>query len=112
MLMNPIALFVFICAIMIVVIAIYAWRQGSTEGARIFSLLMISMSIYIMGYSFELASLNIQSMLFWNKIQYIGILTFPTIYFVFASQYGGNNKWVTQKKLSIIIFYSCNLSHS
>lgn len=102
MALNPIALIVFICAIMIIVIAVYALRQGKTEGAKYFALFMIAMDIYILGYSFELASLNHSLMLFWNKMQYIGILTFPTLYFLFTSQFSGSNKWVTKKNIPLL----------
>ncbi len=102
MALNPIALIVFICAIMIIVIAMYALRQGKTEGAKIFALFMISMDIYILGYSFELASLDLTLMLFWNKFQYIGIMTFPTLYFLFANQFSANDKWVNKKNIPFL----------
>lgn len=102
MVMNSIALMVFICAILIIVIGIYAWQQGKTVGARRFSLLMLSMSIYILGYSFELASLHLNTMIFWNKVQYFGILTFPTIYLLFASQFSGKSRWQTKKNVALL----------
>lgn len=102
MVMNPIALIIFICATLISVIAFYAWQQGKTDGAKYFSFLMISMAVYILGYSFELASLSHSMMVFWNKIQYIGILSFPTIYLIFAGQFTGNNKWITKKNIILL----------
>ncbi|MBA4385601.1 MAG: hypothetical protein C0410_12755 [Anaerolinea sp.] len=102
MVMNSIALVLFICATLIIVIAFYAWRQGKAEGAKIFGFVMISMAIYILGYSFELASLDYSMMLFWNKVQYIGILSFPTIYLIFAGQFTGNNKWISKKTILLL----------
>ncbi len=102
MALNPIALIVFICAIMIAVIAVYALQQGKTEGAKVFALFMFSMDIYILGYSFELASFDYSLMLFWNKLQYIGIMTFPTLYFLFASQFSGHNKWINKKNIPLL----------
>ncbi|PKN99036.1 MAG: hypothetical protein CVU42_09215 [Chloroflexi bacterium HGW-Chloroflexi-4] len=109
MALNPIALIVFICAIMIAVIAVYAWRQGKIEMAKVFTLFMVAMDIYIFGYSFELASLKISLMLFWNKVQYIGILSFPALYLIFASHFSGSNNWVTKKNapLLFIIPFVC-----
>lgn len=100
--MNLVSLIVFICAILTIVIAIYAWRQGNAEGSKTFSIFMISMSFYIVGYCFELSSLTLESMLFWNKFQYIGILTFPTLYLIFTSRFSGYHKWMTKKNLALL----------
>lgn len=103
MFLNLVALVVFFCGIMSLSIAGYAWKQRSTRGAGVFALFMFALSIYILGYGFELSVTNIQSMLFWSKIQYIGILTAPTIYLVFTIHYIGRQNWLTPR-IIILLF--------
>jgi diguanylate cyclase (GGDEF)-like protein len=84
---NPFAIFVLVCGAMTVAIAYYAWRHRTAFGARPFALFMLALSVYIIGYSMELASTDLASMLFWSKVEYFGILSFPALYLVFASEY-------------------------
>ncbi|MBN2085231.1 MAG: diguanylate cyclase [Anaerolineales bacterium] len=84
---NPFAIFVLVCGAMTVAIANYAWRHRTAFGARPFALFMLALSVYIIGYSMELASTDLAAMLFWNKVEYFGILAFPGLYLVFASEY-------------------------
>jgi hypothetical protein len=102
MAMNLLALTVFICAIMVIMIAVYTWQFRATNGSRVFSIFMFSMSLYILAYSFELSSLDLSLMLFWNKVEYIGILTFPTLAMIFTSRFTGNDAWINKKNLILI----------
>jgi diguanylate cyclase (GGDEF)-like protein/PAS domain S-box-containing protein len=99
---NPVAAFVFLCGIMSVAIAIYAWNHRSINGARMFSIFMFSLTVYVLGYSMELASLNISTMLFWSKIQYLGILTFPPLSLIFVIQYINREKWLTRRNIVLL----------
>jgi diguanylate cyclase (GGDEF)-like protein/PAS domain S-box-containing protein len=102
MAMNLLALTVFICAIMVIMIAVYTWQFRATNGSRVFSIFMFSMSLYILAYSFELSSLDLPLMLFCNKVEYIGILTFPTLAMIFTSRFTGNDAWINKKNLILI----------
>ncbi len=102
MAMNLLALIVFICAIMIIVIGLYTWQLRATNGAKTFSAVMLSMAVYILAYSFELSSVTLEMMVFWNKIEYIGIVSFPTFYMVFTSQFTGNTTWMKKKNWLIL----------
>ena len=87
---NPLAISVMVSGAISVVIAIHAWMHRSTHGARTFALFMVATAVYILGYSLELASLDVNRMLLWSKVEYIGILAFPTIYLFFSAQYSGH----------------------
>lgn len=96
---NSLSFFVLLCGIFSLAIALFAWRRRSTNGALWFSLFMLSESIYVIGYSLELASLTLENMLFWNKFQYLGILTFPLFFMLFVLQYTGHEKWLNFRKI-------------
>jgi diguanylate cyclase (GGDEF)-like protein/PAS domain S-box-containing protein len=100
---NPFSIYVLLCGAMTVGIANYAWRRRMAVGARWFSLFMLSMSIYILGYSMELASAGLAEMLFWSNVEYIGILTFPALYLMFAVEYSGREGWVS-RPLTVLLW--------
>jgi signal transduction histidine kinase len=61
-------------------------------------LAMLSFSIWGFFYGFELASQNVEDMLFWSKLQYLGLVMAPACWVVFALKYTGfdtsTKKWV------------------
>jgi diguanylate cyclase (GGDEF)-like protein len=99
---NPFADYVLLCGAISVALAYYGWRHRTAHGARPFSIFMLAMSVYIIGYSMELASPNLAGMLFWSKIEYIGILTFPTLYLVFTAEYTGQEKRLTRGNVFLL----------
>ena len=99
---NPLAISVMVSGAISVVIAIHAWMHRSTHWARTFALFMVATAVYILGYSLELASLDVNRMLLWSKVEYIGILAFPTIYLFFSAQYSGHEKWLTRKNVLLL----------
>ncbi len=102
---NLLALFVFLCGLLTLAIAGYSWRHRKTNGARPFAIFMTSLAIYVLGYSLELASLDVPSMLFWSKVQYLGTLSFPTLYLIFALQFTGNQKWLSRRNLLLLFLF-------
>jgi len=102
---NLIAIFVFLCGVMSISIAQYAWRHRSTNGAGPFSLFMLALSIYILGYSLELSSLTVQNMLFFSKIQYIGILTAPTLFMIFGIHFTSRQNWLTPWRSAALFLF-------
>lgn len=99
---NPIASFAFFCGIIPLAVGLYAWRQRSITAARAFSVCMFSLTLYILGYSMELASLDLATMLFWNRLQYVGIYTFPTLFLIFVLQFIGRDEWLTRRNIALL----------
>ena len=99
---NLLSEIAFLCGAMLVVIGLYAWIQRTVSSARLFSLFSFAQSIYVLGYSMELSSQNLPAALFWSKVEYIGILTFPTLYLLFTIQYIGREKWLSRRNLILL----------
>lgn len=68
------------------------------ESVKWIVLAMLSFSIWGFFYGFELASQNVEDMLFWSKLQYLGLVMAPSCWVVFALKYTGfdtsTRKWV------------------
>ncbi|HZW03872.1 MAG TPA: histidine kinase N-terminal 7TM domain-containing protein, partial [Anaerolineaceae bacterium] len=100
---NSISGFVFLCGILLIAIALFAWRRRTTNGAGEFALFMLLAAIYVLGYSLELASLDLATMLFWSKLQYIGVYFFPPLFLVFILRYTGQDRWITRRNLILLL---------
>jgi signal transduction histidine kinase len=64
---------------------------------------MLLVSIWALGYGFELSSQSLDTMLFWIKIEYIGISFAPAAWFWFCLKYTGLEKWINSKT-AVLIF--------
>mgnify|MGYP000957610203 CR=1 FL=1 len=101
---NVLALIILLSGIIPVIITIHAWQHRLTNGARQFTWFMAALTIYNLGYGMELASLDLSTMLFWNKVQYLGILSFPSLFVFFTLQYSGYENRLTWKNISLALF--------
>lgn len=99
---NQISIIAFLCGAMSAFIAWYAWRYRATRGSQMFAVFMSSMTVYVLGYSLELASLDLPTMLFWSKIGYLGIYSFPNLFLLFVLQYTGREKWITRRNILLL----------
>lgn len=96
---NPISTVVFLFGVVSALFALYAWSYRNTRGSRMFAFFLGAMTLYVVGYSFELASVDLETMLFWSKIEYLGIFSFPTLFLIFVFQYTGHDAWLTPRNL-------------
>ncbi|MEM5773880.1 MAG: histidine kinase N-terminal 7TM domain-containing protein, partial [Anaerolineaceae bacterium] len=99
---NVISLSVLGLGILMTLISIYAYQHRSTRGSGMFALFMASITLYVVGYGFELSSLDLRTMLFWSKIEYIGTNSFPNLFLMFVLVYTGRKKWLTPRNISLL----------
>lgn len=74
------------------------------ESIRWFAVTMIAVSVWAMAYGFELASLELESMLFWIKIEYLGIAFAPATWLWFCILYSGIEKYNNKLSFFLIFF--------
>ncbi len=51
----------------------------------------------------EIYSADLSVMLFWSKVQYVGIVVVPVAWVVFAFQYTGRDGWITRRTLAALL---------
>lgn len=99
----PVYLILLVCSIItLITLAVIFWRKRNVPGARPFSLLMISISIWSVGYYFEIQSSNILEFNFWANFQYIGIVLIPVTWLAFVARFTGRDKYLTKKNLLLL----------
>lgn len=83
-------------------LSLYSFKLRFSLLTRHFCFLAAAAAVYAFGYGFELTSSTLSDMLFWSKIQYIGISILPGLVLVTAICYTGQKKWQTNRQLMVI----------
>jgi PAS domain S-box-containing protein len=99
-----ISLALFIVAFVTLGLAIYALANLRIRGAIEFSLLMVSLTFYIAGFGMELLSPTKSLILFWLRIEYLGISSIPVFCILLAIRLAGNDNWLKWVPLRIALF--------
>lgn len=69
---------------------------------RWFAITMLSVAVWSIAYGFELASTRLEDMLFWIKIEYLGIAFAPGLWLWFCLKYVGLEKWRNIYTLTLV----------
>jgi len=56
----------------------------------------------MVAYALELASTDVPTKIFWNQMQYVGVVIVPATWLVFTLQYTGREKRVTRRTLLLL----------
>ncbi len=99
-----ISLALFIVATLTGGLAVYALTNLKVRGGLDFSLLMVAITFYIAGFGMELLSDSREGILFWLKIEYIGISTIPALCLLLAIRLTGNDRWLKNRLLQVVFF--------
>ncbi|TMC94653.1 MAG: response regulator [Chloroflexi bacterium] len=83
-------------------LALYAWRRRLMAGVAAFSILMLAVAVWTLGYALELAGGDIPTKLFWLDVEYLGIVIVPVAWLALALQYTGRTKWLTPRILVLL----------
>src|SRR6266581_1309154 len=98
----PYVLPVFASAVVSAWLALSAWRRRPKPGALPFSLLMLAVAQWSLGYALELISADLATKLFWDNVTWLGAVCAPAAWLVFALEYTGRTKWLTRRNVIIL----------
>ncbi|HEU5100042.1 MAG TPA: histidine kinase N-terminal 7TM domain-containing protein [Roseiflexaceae bacterium] len=78
-------------------LAIYSWHKRPAPGATPFFVMMLAVAEWTCGYALELSSAELDWIVWWAKVEYLGIVTGPVAALVLALEYTGNEQWLTRR---------------
>jgi signal transduction histidine kinase/PAS domain-containing protein len=84
------------------VLGVLAWQRRPARGAVPLAVLMLAVVEISIAYALELTSADLQSMLFWAKVQYIGFVVLPVAWLVFALEFAGRSDWLTRRRGALL----------
>jgi PAS domain S-box-containing protein len=99
---NPYAGLLIVSALIAGAIALFAHRHRSTRGATFLVLLALETGAWSLGYAAEMSCTDLGAMLFWAKVQYLGVATVPLTAFLFILQFTGREAWLTRRNMILL----------
>lgn len=100
---TPYAIPLALAALIAAVLAIYIWDRRRVTAAKPAVALMVALFVWSAGYMLEFMGAELETKLFWAKIQYFGIATLPLASFLFALVFSGRGIWLTTSKLVALV---------
>jgi len=100
--LNAYALLMFITAIVAVVLAFYVWRRRPSAQTRLWSLLVLAVAEWSLGYALELGSPTLSAKLFWSNVNFAGVVAVPVLELAFVLQYTHHERWLTRRNLGLL----------
>ncbi|RMF05662.1 MAG: PAS domain-containing protein [Chloroflexi bacterium] len=88
-----------VAGIFALILALYAWRRRFLAGAVTLSVMALVVSVWVLGYAFEIGSIELSGKVFWGKVQYLGIVAAPVTWLIFILQFRGYTRWVTWPRI-------------
>jgi PAS domain S-box-containing protein len=85
-----------------VLLAAWGYRQRAIRGALVFSSMMLGVAAWSLGCALELINTSLPAKVFWAKLEYVGIVSVPVIWLVFALAYIGHDRWLTRRRLALL----------
>jgi PAS domain S-box-containing protein len=85
-----------------IVLAIHAWRRRPAPGATIFAVMMLAVADWTIGYALELGSADLSLIVFWAKLEYIGIVAGPLAAMLLALAYTSRTWWLTRRRIAAL----------
>ena len=83
-------------------VAIYSWRHRATHGAIALAVLALALAEWAFTYGLEIAGADLQTKLFWAKLEYLGIVTVPLSWMIFAFDYANQGGRLTRRVLALL----------
>ncbi|WKY44636.1 histidine kinase N-terminal 7TM domain-containing protein [Eubacteriaceae bacterium ES2] len=97
-----ISLYFFICVILLSLLFVSSFVRGKTSYAKILGWLSIATQVYILGYLMEINVESLETMLFWNQVQYFGIPFIPAFWLLVCLLYTDQGEGVRGIRLGLI----------
>lgn len=98
---HPYVVFSILSAIITLIAAIAAWRR-SAPGASALSLLLLGMMLWSACYATRWMNISEEAKIFWFRVMFIGVVSIPTLFLIFALSFTHNESWLTSRNLVLI----------
>lgn len=100
---TPLLMPIIGAAIVLTLLAAYAWRQSkATPRPDVFLILLILSAWWCYTYSLELITTDPALMFFWVKLEWISITLLPVAWLLFALTYAGRARRITLSTITLL----------
>ena len=99
---TPYVIIAAVTASVALFVAFFAWRRRHAPGGAMLAGLMLSVAIWSAATACEYAALTASGKFFWAKVAYIGVLSSPVFYLLFALEYNRLERWLTRRTAAFL----------
>ena len=99
---NAYSITLILCGLITLYMCIRIFRRYELV-VRWFGYMMLGIAIWALSYGFELSSTSLEQMLFWIKIEYLGIAFIPAFWLLFLLKFTGRDKWLNSRNLYLVL---------
>lgn len=99
---NPLLIPMLIALAISVILAFYAKRHHTAPGAITFVWLMLAIAEWLLCDILWTASHEPSKKLFFNALQFLGIVNVPIAWLIFALQFTGRHTWINRRRLVLL----------
>ena len=99
---TPYALPLVAAAAVTVTLALYSWHRRPAPGATVFVLLVLAVSEWSLTYALELDSADLSAKIFFDALEFFGIVIIPAAWLALALCYTGREKWLTPRNWALL----------
>ena len=92
------AILLLLSAVAAVSVGLFAWRQRIVW-AQWFGFACFAIATWSVGYALELSVTTLVAKTIWAKFEYLGIVSVPVGWFLFAQNYGERPSWLSRKHI-------------
>ena len=95
---NSFSIVLILCGLIILYLCIRVFRRYELV-VRWFGYMLFSIGIWSLSYGFELSSTTFEQMLFWQNVEYLGIVLIPAFWLLFILQFTGRDRYINTKNI-------------
>ena len=82
--------------------ALVAWRARAEPGATSLTILLGGQAVWSVSLFFQLQATAMTSKIFWEELTWIGAVTIPVAWFVFALEFTGRDQYITRRSVAVL----------
>jgi len=99
---EPYGVALFLCFITSTVHGVILIKKRFIPAYKAGFLLFIGYAIWSLAYFFEVTSVSLPYKIFFNKLEYIGIVIIPVTFFFLVLKYSGFGEWISKTKIALL----------
>lgn len=101
LLFSELIIFMLVAGLISALLAVAAWQHRSIPIVQPFLLLMASVTVWIFGYTGELMSSSLSTVLLLNDIEYLAVSTVPVAWLFLVLFYTGRSHYLTRRTVPL-----------
>ena len=98
------SLYLFVAVILTQFFAAYFFSKGKNSYRKIFSAFILCVGVYLFGYLMIINSSNLQELIFWNQIQYLGLPFISVLWLTVALLYT-KTIYTLSRRMTVVLFF-------